>query len=84
MEKTRQYIYTPTWLKEEDCNTKKIDARLVWRARKNRIKKLEDVNDIVHTGIKEMGGAATEYFETIFTADPTIDHSLITDFLFQL
>lgn len=67
------------WLKAGDRNTKIFHAKSVWRARKNRVKKLEDAQGVVHTGIKEMGKAVTDYFEELFTADPSLDQAQVTD-----
>lgn len=66
-------------MKEGDRNTKFFHARAIWRARKNRIKKSEDVQGTVHTEAKEMWAAASTYFENIFKADPSLDPSPITN-----
>lgn len=62
-----------TWLKDGDRNTKYFQSKSVWRARKNRIKKLVDVNGNTFTESKEMGVAAISYFVDIFSADPSLD-----------
>ena len=36
------------WLKEGDRNTQFFHAKAIWRARKNRIQKLEDTHGTVH------------------------------------
>ena len=59
-------------------------AKSVWCARKNRIKKLEDINGVIHTDSKAMGAAATRYFENIFTAESNLDCSPIIDLISPL
>ena len=73
-----------TWLKDGDRNTNFFHAKAVWRARKNRIKKLQDINGVIHTDSKEMGAAATRYFEDIFTAESNLDSSPIIDLIAPL
>lgn len=60
--------------KEGDRNTQFFHAKAIWRARKNKIQKLEDTHATVHSGTKEMGAAATGYFENLFTATLYLIH----------
>lgn len=48
------------------------------------MKKLQDAHGVVHTGIKEMGAAATSYFKNLFAADPSIDHTPVIEFFEQV
>ena len=43
------------WLREGDRNTKFFHARAIWRARKNMINKLEDVQGTVHMRSERWG-----------------------------
>jgi hypothetical protein len=68
-----------SWLKEGDRNTKYFHRHAVWRARKNKIKGLEDSDGNWHTDTGEMRNLATDYFRHLFTADQSIDPSLIVN-----
>jgi hypothetical protein len=57
------------WLREGDRNTRFFHSKAVWRARKNKIKKLQDGEGVWQTEPKIMGQMATEYFKSLFTAD---------------
>ncbi|XP_073367759.1 uncharacterized protein [Aegilops tauschii subsp. strangulata] len=68
-----------TWLKEGDRNTKYFHSKDVWRARKNKIRELTDSIGVVHTDSAAMGKLANDYFQDIFTADHSLDASVILD-----
>lgn len=70
-----------SWLKEGDRNTRFFHSKAVWRAKKNRITSLRDADGTVHRSAKEMEKLATDYFQTLFTADPNLDHSRITQLI---
>jgi hypothetical protein len=61
------------WLREGDRNTKFFHSRAVWRARKNRIKRLCDDEGTWHENHASMGQVATSYFQKLFTADPSLN-----------
>lgn len=69
------------WLKEGDCNTKFFHRKVVWRARKNRIKSLVDEQGVVHTDNKVMADIATSYFSNLFTADPSLHAESVTNLI---
>jgi hypothetical protein len=60
------------WLKEGDRNTRFFHQKAVWRARRNKIKKLRDDegqwNDVPST----MERMASSYFKELFTRDPSL------------
>jgi hypothetical protein len=60
------------WLREGDRNTKFFHSKAVWRARKNRIKKLRDDNGAWQDNVQVMGQMATNYFKNLFEADASI------------
>ncbi|KAK1682165.1 hypothetical protein QYE76_043013 [Lolium multiflorum] len=68
-----------SWLKEGDRNTRYFHRHAVWRARKNKIKGLEDSDGNWHTDTGEMRNLATDYFRHLFTADQSIDPPLIVN-----
>jgi hypothetical protein len=51
-----------TWLKEGDRNTKNFHQKAVWRARKNKIKKLKDDDGVWQEVPSDMERMATSYF----------------------
>jgi ribonuclease HI len=61
------------WLKEGDKNTKFFHSRAIWRARKNRIKRLKDDAGEWQSDPKVLGDMATSYFRNLFEADQTLD-----------
>jgi hypothetical protein len=65
------------WLKEDDRNTKKFHSKAVWRARKNRVKRLIDDSGDAHTDQAMMGKLVNEYFEGLFSADETLEPNII-------
>jgi hypothetical protein len=67
------------WLKEGDRNTKFFHHKAVWRARKNKIAKLRDENGVIKTVPTDMQRMAVSYFKSLYTRDPNIDHSAITE-----
>lgn len=62
-----------TWLKEGDRNTKVFQSKAVWRARKNKIREIRDNDGVVHLDFPSMSSLIIEYFQSIFTADPSLD-----------
>lgn len=66
-------------LGEGDLNTKYFQAKAVWRVRKNKIKKLTDLNGNEPTDLKAIGVAATTYFENLFQTNTTLDATPIID-----
>jgi hypothetical protein len=68
------------WLREGDRNTKFFHNKAVWRARKNKIKKLKDDNGIWQENSKVMGQMATNYFKDLFAAE----ENLVTDPVLEL
>jgi hypothetical protein len=60
-------------LKEGDHNTKFFHQHAVWRARKNKISKLEDTNGVVQTVPTEMQRMAISYFKSLYTRDPSLN-----------
>lgn len=71
-----------SWLKEGDRNTRFFHNRARWRAKKNKISKLRGPDGTVYSATKDLENLATDYFNDMFTADPTVDHSRVTR-LFQ-
>jgi hypothetical protein len=67
------------WLREGDRNTKFLHHKAVWRARKNKITKLKDDLGVVQTVPSDMQRMAVSYFKSLYTRDPNIDHSAITE-----
>jgi hypothetical protein len=67
------------WLREGDRNTKYFHRRAVWRARRNKILKLRDENCVVNTVPIDMQRMSVSYFKSLYTRDPNLVHSAITD-----
>jgi hypothetical protein len=61
-----------TWMKEGDRNTRFFHQTVVWRARKNKIKKLKDSEGIWKDEPPDMERMATAYFQDLFTRDPSL------------
>jgi hypothetical protein len=62
-----------TWLKEGDRNTGFFHQKAVWRARKNKIKKLKDNDGTWKDAPTDMERMATSYFKELFTKDPSLN-----------
>lgn len=60
------------WLKEGDRNTRFFHQKAVWRARKNKIKKLKDDEGVWKEVPCTMERMATSYFKELFTRDPSL------------
>jgi hypothetical protein len=67
------------WLREGDRNTKFFHHKAVWRARRNKITKLRDDNSVINTVPTDMQRMSVSYFKPLFTRDPSLDHTSITD-----
>jgi hypothetical protein len=60
-------------MKEGDKNTKMFHQKAVWRARKNKIKKLKDAEGIWKEDQTYMELMATYYFKDLFTRDMSLN-----------
>jgi hypothetical protein len=69
------------WLKEGDRNTNFFHSKAVWRAWKNKVKRLVDDQGDEHTDQAMMGKLVNEYFGGLFVADHTLDPNLIIPLL---
>ena len=67
------------WLKEGDQNTKFFHSRAVWRARRNKIQKLQDDDGNWVTNKQDMGLLATSYVKKIFEADPSLNPAALIE-----
>jgi hypothetical protein len=61
------------WLKEGDKNTRYFHRKAVWRARKNKIKKLKDGDGHWQEDQKVLMRMASDYFHNLFQADPEVE-----------
>jgi hypothetical protein len=68
-----------TWLREGDRNTKYFHRKAMWRAKKNRIKRLLRENGSWCTDETEMRGMAASYFESLFLKDDAIVPDEVVD-----
>jgi hypothetical protein len=68
-----------TWLKEGDRNTKLFHRKAVWRAKKNRIKKLKQDDGNWCTNQREMQQMAVAYFSNLFMQDENIHPEGVAD-----
>lgn len=68
-----------TWLKEGDRNTKYFHRKAIWRARKNRIKKLKKEDGSWVSDQAVMQEMATEYFSNLFRQDSSVDPREVID-----
>ncbi|WVZ51469.1 hypothetical protein U9M48_002614 [Paspalum notatum var. saurae] len=71
-----------SWLKEGDRNTNFFHRKAMWRAKKNKIKKLKREDGSWCSDQGEMGSMVTDYFTTLFTADQSINFEGVVS-LFQ-
>jgi hypothetical protein len=55
----------------------------VWRARKNKIQKLRDDLGVIQTTPTDMQRMAVSYFKSLYTRDPSLDHSPVTDLVHE-
>jgi hypothetical protein len=62
-----------TWLKEGDRNTRFFHQKAVWRARRNKIKRLKNNEGVWQDGPSDMERMATSYFQELFTRDPSLN-----------
>jgi hypothetical protein len=66
-----------TWLREGDRNTRFFHQKAIWRARKNKIKKLKDNEGIWKDSPTDMERMANSYFKDIFSRDPSLNSDLL-------
>jgi hypothetical protein len=66
-----------TWLKEGDRNTKFFHQKAVWRARRNKIKKLKSADGVWNDVPSDMERMALSYFQELFTKDPSLNSDLL-------
>jgi hypothetical protein len=62
-----------TWLKEGDRNTRFFHQKVVWRARKNKIKKLKEADGTWNDALSDMELMATSHFKELLTRDPSLN-----------
>lgn len=67
------------WLREGDRNTKIFQSRAVWRARKNKVKRLIDDEGCGHGDHRVMSSMVTSYFQSLFTCDTTLEQQSLLD-----
>jgi hypothetical protein len=67
------------WLKEGDRNTKFFHKKASWRARKNKIEKLQKVNGTMTEDKEEMESMTTYFFKDMYTADQEVQPEIILD-----
>lgn len=70
-----------TWPKEGDMNTKYFHSKVVWRARKNKIRELTNSIGLVHLDLLVMKKGQTSIFQGIFSADNNLDARPVLDLL---
>jgi hypothetical protein len=70
-----------SWLKEGDRNTKFFHQKAVWRARRNKIKKLKDDDGVWNEAPSDMERMATSYFKELFTRDPSLNSDALVDLI---
>jgi hypothetical protein len=68
-----------TWLKEGDKNTRFFHQKAVWRARRNKIKKLKCDDGTWNEVPSDMERMATSYFQELFTRDPSLNADRLLD-----
>jgi hypothetical protein len=61
------------WQQEGDKNTKFFHQRAAWRARKNRIRKLQKVDGVWEHDGRAMAGMANDYFKSLYTRDDHVN-----------
>src|SRR6185437_6783425 len=62
-----------SWLKEGDRNTKYFHQKVVWRSRKNRIRRLKANNGQWCDDPKQMAAMAQDFFKSMYTRDDNVD-----------
>ncbi|XP_073355415.1 uncharacterized protein [Aegilops tauschii subsp. strangulata] len=60
------------WLREGDRNTKFFHRKAIWRAKKNKISKLQANGNWIFSSA-ELESMATAYFQNLFTRDPNLN-----------
>jgi hypothetical protein len=71
------------WLREGDQNMKFFHQKAVRRAQGNKILKLRDDNGVVNIVPCDMQRMTMSYFQSLYTKDPTLDHSNIAELLHE-
>jgi hypothetical protein len=69
------------WMREGDRNTKVFHQKAVWRARRNKILKLRDDMGVFKTVPSDMQRMSVSHFKFLYTRDPSLDHTSITDLI---
>jgi hypothetical protein len=67
------------WLRAGDRNTQYFHRKATWRAKKNKIEKLQSANGTAITQIEKMQNMTTEYFQELYSADNFVQPNIITD-----
>jgi hypothetical protein len=70
-----------TWLREGDRNTKYFHRSASWRKKTNKIHKLKRPDGSWTCDSAEMEGLATDFFQSLYTHDETVNPNIITDLI---
>ena len=70
-----------SWLQEGDHNTIFFHRKAVWRAWKNKIKKLKQTDGSLCTDHGEMGELTTSFFIELYSSDQNIDPHIILNLI---
>lgn len=69
------------WLREGDTNPSYFHRQAVWRARKNKFKKLKRDDGSWYEDSNELKSMARDFFRTLYDKDPGVDPSHLLDLI---
>jgi hypothetical protein len=72
------------WLREGDRNTKFFHQKSKWRARRNKVTKLRDVDGVIKTVPSEMERMSVSFFKSLYTRDPSVNGEVISNLTSEL
>jgi hypothetical protein len=71
------------WLKEGDRNTRFFHQKAMWRARRNKRKKLKDDDGVWKDVPSNMERMATSYIKELFTRDPSLNSDILISLIHE-